>query len=160
MTLDVVFFELRGRRCALPVAAVREVMTAPNMTPVPLTPPAVRGVAPIHGKVIPVLDLGVLLTSSGDGRPDVFGYRAAADRVLVVEATSTADSAPMQAALLVDRVMRLGTVDEDHCRPPPPGPSFVSATVLDLEGPALLIDANRAMDQIRDAIITSTTVRS
>ena len=48
--------------------------------------------------------------------------------------------------------MRLGTIDETHGRPPPPGPPFVAATVLDVEGPALLIDADRAVEQVRTAV--------
>ena len=154
MSLDVVFFELRGRRCALPVAAVREVVAMPGLTPVPLAPPAVRGVAPVHGQVIPVLDLGGWLSSSGGepGRAEAPVYRPGTDKVLIVDATISGDATPLRAALVVERVMRLGTIDETHARPPPPGPPFVSATVLDVEGPALLIDADKALEEVREVI--------
>jgi chemotaxis signal transduction protein len=152
MSLDVVFFELRGRRCALPVAAVSEVAAMPGMTPVPLAPPAVRGIAPLHGQVVPILDLGVWLTAGGEGRGEAPVYRPGSDRVLLVEASSGSEGTPVRAALAVERVMRLGTIDETHARPPPAGPSFVSATVLDVEGPALLIDAAKAIEHVREAI--------
>ena len=42
--LDVVFFELRGLRCALPLAVVRKVLPMRGVTPVPLSPPVVRGI--------------------------------------------------------------------------------------------------------------------
>jgi chemotaxis signal transduction protein len=149
MALDVVFFELRGRRCALPVSAVSEVTPIPNLTPVPQAPAAVRGVAPLHGQVLPVIDLGVWL-SGGEPAP----FRPLTDKLLLVE-TALGEGTAVRAALVVERVMRLGTIDETHSRPPPPGPAFVAGTVLDVEGPALLIDAARAVDQVREAVRAS-----
>ena len=153
MIIDVMFFELRGRRCALPVTAVSEVVAMANMTPVPLAPPAVRGIAPLHGQVVPVIDLGVWLSPSPEASAAAPLYRPGSDKVLLLEAPIGAEgTAPVRAALAVDRVMRLGSIDESHARPPPSGPAFVSATVLDVEGPALLIDASKAVEQVRDAI--------
>jgi chemotaxis signal transduction protein len=146
MPLDVVFFELRGRRCALPVAAVSEVSAMPSLTPVPHAPAAVRGIAPLHGQVLPVVDLGVWL-----GGGEVAPYRPLSDKLLLVEA-ALGEGTPVRAAFVVERVMRLGTIDETHGRAPPPGPPFVIATVLDVEGPALLIDAARAVEQVRTAV--------
>jgi chemotaxis signal transduction protein len=152
MSLDVVFFELRGRRCAMPVSAVSEVAAMPSLTPVPLAPPAVRGIAPLHGQVLPVLDLGVWLSPGPESRGEAPLYRPGSDKVLLVEAASSNDGTPVRAALAVERVMRLGTIDESHARPPPVGPAFISATVLDVEGPALLIDAAKAIEHVREAI--------
>jgi purine-binding chemotaxis protein CheW len=146
VAFDVVFFELRGRRCALPVTAVSEVAAMPNLTPVPHAPPGVRGIAPLHGQVLPVVDLGVWL-----GGGEVTPYRAVPDKLLLIE-VALAEGTPVRAALVVERVMRLGTIDETHGRPPPPGPSFIAATVLDVEGPALLIDAARAVEHVREAV--------
>jgi chemotaxis signal transduction protein len=151
MSLDVVFFELRGRRCAVAVSAVREVMPMPSVTPVPLAPPAVRGVAPVHGQVLPVLDLGAHVTTGGDGRSEAPLYRTTSEKLLVVEG-ELAGSGSCTAALAVDRVLRLGTIDEGHARQPPAGPPFVSATVLDVEGPALLIDVDQALGHLRAVV--------
>jgi chemotaxis signal transduction protein len=161
MALDVVFFEVRGRRCALPVSAVSEVLAMPAVTPVPHAPPAVRGIAPLRGQVLPVIDLGFWLAPSTDewGEGTFFapgGYRSGAEKVLLVEA-ALGEGTPARAALAVDRVMRLGTIDETHGRPPPPGPSFVTGTVLDVEGPALLIDAARAVEKVREAVRATVT---
>jgi purine-binding chemotaxis protein CheW len=146
MAMDVVFFELRGRRCALPAAIVSEVAALPNLTPVPHAPAGIRGIAPLHGQVLPVIDLGVWL-AGGEPAP----YRPGSDKLLLVEAL-LGEGTPVRAALVVERVMRLGTIDESHGRPPPPGPAFVSATVLDVEGPALLIDAGRAVEHVGEAV--------
>jgi purine-binding chemotaxis protein CheW len=146
MALDVVFFELRGRRCALPVTAVSEVAAIPALTPVPHAPAGIRGIAPLHGQVLPVIDLGVWL-----GGGEATQYRPVSDKLLLIEA-ALGEGTPVRAALVVERVMRLGTIDETHGRAPPPGPAFVAATVLDVEGPALLIDAARAVEHVRLAV--------
>jgi chemotaxis signal transduction protein len=156
MSLDVLFFEVRGRRCALPIAVVREVGAVPAITPVPLAPALLRGLTPVHGQVLPLIDVGPQLGPSGDPL-NASLLRSEDDRIVVVEAVPPADRAPVRAALVVGKVTRLGTVNEDHSRPPPPGPSFVSATVLDVEGPALLLDAGLAIDAVRQAIRQAVT---
>jgi purine-binding chemotaxis protein CheW len=152
MSLDVLFFEVRGRRCALPIAAVREVLAVPAVTPVPLAPRSIRGVVPVHGQALPLLDLGSQLAPGG-AFSGPFLLRAEGDRVVVIEADTPLDSTPVQAALLVNRVVRIGTVNEEHSRPPPPGPSFVTATILDVEGPALLLDATAAIETVRSGLL-------
>jgi chemotaxis signal transduction protein len=155
---DVLFFEVRGRRCALPVAVVREVMAAPPVTPVPWAPPALRGLVPVHGQVLPLVDVGAQLAP---GTPaETAPLRWEADRVVVVETmlpvapcggtgSDGQGRQPVQAAFVAGRVTRLGTVDPSHSRPPPAGPSFLTATVLDVEGPALLLDAGAALLSLR-----------
>jgi purine-binding chemotaxis protein CheW len=152
--LDVIFFELRGLRCALPLAVVRKVLPMRGVTPVPLSPPVVRGVAPMHGLILPVLDLGVYFHPAGDESGEGVGYRSSKDRLLLVESASDAGREPVRAALAVDRVMNIGTVDEQRSRLPPPRPPFLSATVLDTAGPALLLDITRTIDHVREAIGT------
>jgi chemotaxis signal transduction protein len=127
-------------------------MDMPSLTPVPLAPAAVRGIAPLHGQVLPVLDLGVWLAAAGEARAEAPLYRAGHDQVLLVEATLPNETSMVRAALAVDRVTRLGTIDEAHARSAPAGTSFVAATVMDVDGPALLIDASKAFAQVRDTI--------
>lgn len=155
--LDVVFFELRGLRCALPLAVVRKVLPMRGITPVPLAPPVVRGVAPMHGLILPILDLGVCFHPAGDETFEVVGYRWSRDKLLLVETPGDAGREAVRAALAVDRVLNIGTVDEQHSRLPPPRPPFLSATVLDAAGPALLLDIARTIDYVKDAITTAVS---
>jgi len=152
--LDVVFFELRGMRCALPLAVVRKVLPMRGVTPVPMSPPVVRGIAPMQGFILPVLDLGVCFHPAGDDVVEATGYRSTRDKLLLVETPGDAGREAVRAALAVDRVTSVGTVDEQHSRLPPPRPPFLSATVLDASGPALLLDIVRTIDYVRDAIST------
>jgi chemotaxis signal transduction protein len=151
--LDVVFFEIRGLRCALPIGVVRKVLPMPGVTPVPLAPAVVRGIAPVQGFIIPVLDLGVCFQPAGDEMAQGAGYRFPKDKLLLVEtAALDAGREAVRVALAVGRVVNIGTVDEQHSRLPPPRPSFLSATVLDTNGPALLLDIERTIDYVRDAL--------
>jgi chemotaxis signal transduction protein len=151
-SLPVVFFETRGLRCALPVSAVREVLPMPNLTPVPLAPPVLRGIAPIRGQILPVIDLGPCLQQASSST-----HRLDAERLLVLEAALAGAARSVQAGLAVESTVRVGAVDERHSRPAPARPPFVSATIMDAAGPALLIDASRAMDFVRDALSAVAT---
>jgi chemotaxis signal transduction protein len=173
MSFDVLYFEVRGRRCALPISEVREVLPAPPITPVPSAPPALRGLVPVHGQVLPLVDVGPQLASGSSGSGDAGGAGSArwdGDRIIVVETTVATTVAgaptlpaldgeplpartPVRAALVANKVTRLGTVDEGHSRPPPPGPAFIRATVADLDGPALLLDPGRALESLRSMLL-------
>ncbi len=98
MSFDVLFFEVRGRRCALPISEVREVLATPPITPVPSAPAALRGLVPVHGQVLPLVDVGPQLASSAAA--DSAGASPArwdGDRIIVVE-TSVANVVPGRAA--------------------------------------------------------------
>ena len=150
--LDVVFFELRGLRCALPLGVVRKVLPMPPLTMVPLAPNVVRGIAPMQGWILPVLDLSVCFQAPSDEAMPTSSLSPAKDKLLLVETPPDASHESVRAALAVERVINIGTVDEQHSRPPPPRPTFLSATVLDASGPALLLDIDRTIDFVRDAI--------
>lgn len=182
MSFDVLFFEVRGRRCALPISVVREVLAAPAITPVPLSPPTLRGLVPVHGRVLPLIDIGPQLAGASGEAAGVSSPRWDGDRIIVIEAPldhageappppraehrdeergdrePRARAVPVRAALVVHRVTRLGTLDEGHHRPAPAGPGFVSATLLDVEGPALLIDAAGAMLALRSSLLQGGVV--
>lgn len=150
--LDVIFFELRGLRCALPLGVVRKVLPMRGITPVPLAPPVVRGIAPMQGFILPVLDLSVCFQPAGDDAAENTAYRSGKDKLLLVETAPDAGRETVRAAIAVERGLALGTIDEQYSRPPPARPSFLSATVVDAGGPALLLDLERTLDYVRDAI--------
>jgi chemotaxis signal transduction protein len=151
MDLDVIFFEIHRRRCVMPVNMVQEVITLPALTPVPSAPPSVCGLATLRGAVIPVLDLGAWLGPGAEPGPEAPVARAGADKALLVEALLESGT-PVRVALVVDRILRLGTVDDAHARPPPASPSFVTATMLDADGPAFLIDAAAAVECVTETV--------
>jgi len=151
-TLDVVFFTLRGLRCALPARLVRAVLPSPSLTPVPLAPSVLRGIAPLKGQILPVLDLGVWFQSASNDANEDREFHLDGDHVLLIETEADALNPSVRAALAVEATIQVGVVDEAHSRPAPPRPTFISSTVLDNNGPALLINMPLALDRVRDAI--------
>jgi hypothetical protein len=83
---------------------------------------------------------------------DVPSLRAGRDKLMLVETAPEAGRDCVRAALTVEKVMGIGTIDEQFSRPPPSRPTFLSATVVDSAGPALLLDIERTLDFVRDAI--------
>jgi hypothetical protein len=79
-------------------------------------------------------------------------YRYPKDKLLLIETAPDAGREVVRAVIAVERAVTIGTVDEQHSRPPPLRPSFLSATVLDASGPALLLDIERTIDYVRNAI--------
>lgn len=65
-----VVFRLEKDRYALPLSAIKEVVTTPErFTRVPRAPPSLRGVMNLRGRVVPVVDLRVLLQVQPAGAP-------------------------------------------------------------------------------------------
>jgi hypothetical protein len=75
--------------------------------------------------------------------------RPSGDQIVVVETAAPEAGPRMRAALVASRVTRLGAIEDGHSWPPPQGSQFVRATVLDAEGPALLLDPAAALSDLR-----------
>jgi chemotaxis signal transduction protein len=59
--VELLYFQLGGAPYALPLAAVADVSPAGPIHPVPLSPPAILGLAERRGRAIAVIDLRSLL---------------------------------------------------------------------------------------------------
>jgi purine-binding chemotaxis protein CheW len=55
--IELLVFELAGARHAVALSAVREVVRAVFITPLPDAPPVVEGVIDVRGDIVPVYDL-------------------------------------------------------------------------------------------------------
>lgn len=55
--MQLLLFDLAGQRYAIPLAAVREVLRAVSIAPLPSAPAIVEGVVNLRGRPVPVLDL-------------------------------------------------------------------------------------------------------
>jgi purine-binding chemotaxis protein CheW len=97
-------FRLGTEEYAIQVLRVREIVKIQHITGVPETPPEVRGVINLRGKVIPVVDLRIKF-----GMPEMeYGQRTC---IIVVELTS-ATQGPM--GIIVDEVSEvLNLTDAD-----------------------------------------------
>ena len=112
-------FRLGRDRYALPLSAIRQVEVAPaRYTRVPRAPAPVRGVVNLGGRVVPVVDLGMLLSvhAAGErlerlillelGRRDLGLLVTAIDGVESIEKLSN----PARGSPVVRGVARLGAL--------------------------------------------------
>jgi purine-binding chemotaxis protein CheW len=85
---------------------VLEIVPAPPISRLPLTPDEVPGVTSVRGDILPVLDLGVRLLGAPASREG---------RLVVVRDPASASL----VGLLVDDAETMVSVTEDEVRPPP-----------------------------------------
>jgi purine-binding chemotaxis protein CheW len=111
-----VSFHVQERLFALPVEVVEEVLKTAALTRVPHAPAAIRGVANMRGRVLPVLDLalrmGLLSKLQDEDRPAA-SQPGTGHRLLVVEG----EQGPV--GLLIDRMGQMLPVRDSEVQPVP-----------------------------------------
>ncbi|MEH3120651.1 MAG: chemotaxis protein CheW [Sphingomonas phyllosphaerae] len=98
-----VIFHSAGEMFAVPLAEVKEIIRVPDVVRMPLSPPALLGLANLRGTVLPVLDLRRLFNLPEVEIDD-------ASRVVVLD-----QGQPV--GLMVDRMANVVTVDADRVEP-------------------------------------------
>jgi purine-binding chemotaxis protein CheW len=68
--MDVLVIPVADELYAVPLEAVREVVTGPRTTTLPTGPRQVLGLTNVRGEIVPLFDLGVLLGSGGNSQAD------------------------------------------------------------------------------------------
>jgi purine-binding chemotaxis protein CheW len=122
-------FVVAGHECAVGILRVREILEYEAVTPVPGTPPWVRGVMNLRGSVVPVLDLAVkfglppgevtrrtcivVVETDLEGERVVMGVLAdAVSQVLDVAAGDVETAPAFGTAVRVDYLLGLGRVGD------------------------------------------------
>jgi purine-binding chemotaxis protein CheW len=134
-------FVVAGTDFGVPILHVKEILQYEEVTRVPGTPRAVRGVINVRGSVVPVIDLAVKF-----GRPEVAASKRTC--VLVVETRTTGEVVTMGVvADAVSEVIDLGPEDIE------PAPGFGTGLKLDHitgmgkagKGFVILLDIDRVL---------------
>lgn len=94
-----VAFLLDGEVFAFPVLSVQEVVRVPEMVHVPLSPPGLRGLANLHGNLLPVMSLRVLFDMEEEAPTE-------STRVIVVDVGTS-------VGFIVDQISRVVTVEQE-----------------------------------------------
>ncbi len=97
-------FEVEGETYGIPILKVREILGLREITPLPQTPAAVKGVINLRGLIVPVVDLRLKFGLAE--RP--FDKRTS---IVVVDLPWQGDSLLM--GMIVDRVHEVQTVPDD-----------------------------------------------
>ncbi|HSN69044.1 MAG TPA: chemotaxis protein CheW [Thermoanaerobaculia bacterium] len=103
-------FRVAGEEYALGILEVREIIEFSSSTRVPGTPPWIRGVINLRGRVVPVIDLSVRF---GLGATEVTQWTCA----VIVEIRSNGDATVM--GVLADAVSEVLEIDAAQIEPPP-----------------------------------------
>ncbi len=103
-------FKLGAENFGLEILKVQEIIGLMNITAVPRTPPFVRGVINLRGKVIPVIDLRLK-----------FGMAAKQDNELtcVMVVQITMNGALVTMGVIVDQVSEVMEIKAEQVEPPP-----------------------------------------
>lgn len=107
-------FVLSGETYALPVSAVREVLTVPNLTFIPQMPPYMRGIINVRGTGVPVIDLRKKLAL---GETQLGTLTA----IIIVELLSddSVDGKPLHIGIFADIVKKVISISSAVIEPPP-----------------------------------------
>jgi purine-binding chemotaxis protein CheW len=103
-------FKLASEEYGLGILTVRELIGLMEITRVPRTPPFIRGVINLRGRVIPVMDLRAR-----------FGMAAteATDQTVIIVVQVEGAEGALTIGVLVDEVLEVLNIDAAHIEPPP-----------------------------------------
>lgn len=97
---DYVVFHIDGQGCAVPLAAVRRIVRAAALSPVPDAPRDLLGLLNLHGRLVPVYDVTISLGHP----PKPLSPR---DRFLIV------DNGTGPAGIRADEVRHIGRLEPE-----------------------------------------------
>jgi purine-binding chemotaxis protein CheW len=134
--LQLVVFRLGEQSFAVPIAQVREVVAAGELTPMPGWPPYLAGVLVLRGAVLPVVELRTLLELAGEA--------PARRQVVVVERPDAV------FGLLVDGVSQVLRLGPEGLEPPPQvagARGFLAGVARTEAGLVLVLQLDRLLDR-------------
>ena len=102
--LQTVRFTLLDEHYAIDAAHVCEVFPVKEITPLPCTPPYIKGIINVRGKILSVLDLRVFLKL-----PEK--EASASNRIIIL------NNPELEIGVLVGRVIGLQTIPRNHIQP-------------------------------------------
>jgi purine-binding chemotaxis protein CheW len=129
---EMIVFRLDEERLALPLARVIEVLTGPNIAPVPAAPAHVVGVMQVRSEIRPVFDLKQLLGTAG-AEPR--------DTVLLVQ------DGNREIGLRVDQVEDIRTVAAAELREGPEANRRIQGITRDL---VQVLDLDALLSELED----------
>jgi purine-binding chemotaxis protein CheW len=116
--MELLEFHLAGERYAVETRFVSEVHPLRDLTPLPGTPPFIRGIVNLRGRILPVYDLKKFFALPEQGLTDLH-------RIVVV------DGGEFEIGLLADTVTGVRTLPRAALSPPPPTLSAIAAEYLE-----------------------------
>jgi len=104
-TIRLITFSICGENYGIELRCINEVRILPRITPIPCTPPFVKGAVNIRGKIFSVIDVRTFLNISSDAQNEF-------NKVLIVEAAN------LELGVLVDDVINVVDIPLAEIKPP------------------------------------------
>lgn len=133
-TMQLVVFELDNEEYAVEIADLQEIITIPEITPIPNAPHFISGILNLRGKISVVVDLEKRFNLVRDGEKRVEG------NIIITEVDGN------NFGVIVDKVSEIITVPVSSVQATP---ALVSSKIhVDyLKGVVVMIDQNKKGDQ-------------
>ena len=149
-------FLMANEKYGLEILKVREIIGIMDVTPVPTTPPFVRGVINLRGKVIPVVDLR--LKFGMEGKEDT-------QRTCIIVVHLARESQEMIMGIIVDEVSEVLDIDQDQIEPPPSfGADIRTDFILGMgkvnQRVVTMLDIDRVLSEREIALVENSAERT
>ncbi|MEJ0098282.1 MAG: chemotaxis protein CheW [Pseudomonadota bacterium] len=133
-TLELLEFRLAQERYAIETRCVQEVYPLRELTPLPCTPPFIRGIVNVRGRILPVLDLKKFFDLPEQGLTDLH-------RVILIRGQG------MEIGLLADIALGVRTIAASALQASLPTLTGIRAEYLKgiTEEPLIVLDADRLL---------------
>ena len=135
-------FTLGKEEYGLGILSVREIIGVMEITAVPHTPPYIKGVINLRGRVIPVMDLRLRF-----GMPE----SEYTERTCIIVVEVPSPSGPFQVGMVVDSVSEVSNITAAEIEPPPSLGSHV-ADAANILGMAKIKDSVKILLNIEKVI--------
>lgn len=132
--LELLEFRLAQEKYAIETRHVQEVHPLRELTPLPCTPPFIRGIVNIRGRILPVLDLKKFFDLPEKGLTDLH-------RIILVSGHG------MELGLLADVALGVKSVAAQSLQPSLPTLTGIRAHYLKgvADGPLIVLDLERIL---------------
>jgi len=104
-TIRLITFSICGENYGIELSYISEARILPNITPIPCTPPFVKGAVNIHGKIFSVIDVRTFLNITSAVQNEF-------KKVLIVKAAN------LELGILVDDVISVVDIPSEEIKPP------------------------------------------
>ena len=134
-------FSLADEEYGVSILKIKEIIGMMDITVIPKTPPYVKGVINLRGKVIPVIDLRLKFEMQS------IDYT---DRTCIVVVEVESEAGTILIGIVVDSVSEVLNVKQEHIEPPPEfGTSLDTGYILGMakmdSGVKILLDIDRVL---------------
>lgn len=137
-SFQLVTFQLGIEKYGIDIMEVKEIVDYEEIRDIPNAPPYVEGIFNLRGDIIPIISLHKRFHLQ---RPELNEE----DSLLIL---SIAD---MQLGIIIDKILRVVTIETDDIQPPPQmisgiGAEYIQGVVHQKEGYLIILDSLRLFD--------------